>query len=137
PRPFGTPQALRPHARGGGVALPVLAAGMPSGWVRAGRREPLRVGSPHGRRSGEPLFHRLPVRYGPTARYLRALTPGIAVHRRRQGPRAARRPAPTFVRSPPMSRGGRKRRPTRPRQPTLCSGSSPPSWVAVHGTAIA
>jgi len=49
PRFFGTPQALRPCSRARGGALPVLAAGKPSRWVRAGRWAPLRVeqGRPH------------------------------------------------------------------------------------------
>src|SRR5206468_7517115 len=93
-----TPKVLRPCSQARGVALPVLSASKPSRWVRAGQRGLLRGKSPPGDRAGEPPFHRLRVRFEPTARYLRALTPGTAVHRRRPRPRAAKRSALTFVR---------------------------------------
>jgi hypothetical protein len=95
-----------------------------------------RVGPPHDRRSGALLFHRLHVRFGPSARYLRASTPSTAVHRRWPRPQAARSSAPTFVRSLPVSRGSWARRQTRLQQPSLHSESSRSSWVAAHGTTI-
>jgi len=81
-RPFGNSASVASLFTGREVALPVLAAGKPSRGVRAGRRAPLRVGSPHGRRSGELLFHRMHVFFRAAHRRKALLDCGLCDPRR-------------------------------------------------------